>query len=152
MFAGVLFEHTWYDNANELTGVTGSRTESYTYDANGNRTGTGYSTTIMNEIQTSPGVITYTYDKAGNTISANSGGTITTYTYDYRKQAHRRKQGGTVIATYTYDALDRRIGVQESSSTTWTVYNGTSAGCVALRGLQLLGHAAHPLRLGAGDG
>ena len=34
-----------YDNANELTGVTGSRTESYTYDLNGNRTGTGYSTT-----------------------------------------------------------------------------------------------------------
>ena len=31
-----------YDNANELTGVTGSRTESYSYDLNGNRTGTGY--------------------------------------------------------------------------------------------------------------
>ena len=29
-----------YDNSNELTGVTGSRTESYAYDANGNRTGT----------------------------------------------------------------------------------------------------------------
>jgi RHS repeat-associated protein len=36
------------------------------------------------------------------------------------------KQGGTVIATYTYDALDRRIGVQEGGSTTWTVFNGTS--------------------------
>ena len=35
-------------------------------------------------------------------------------------------QGGTVIATYTYNALNQRIGVRESSSRTWTVYNGTS--------------------------
>jgi RHS repeat-associated protein len=115
-----------YDNSNELTGVTGSRTESYTYDLNGNRTGTGYSTTVMNEIHTSPGLITYSYDNAGNTISANSGGTFTTYTYDYHNRLTGVKQGGTVIATYTYDALDRRIGVQESGSTTWTVFNGTS--------------------------
>jgi RHS repeat-associated protein len=115
-----------YDNSNELTAVTGSRTESYAYDLNGNRTGTGYSTTIMNEIRTSPGLITYTYDNAGNSISANSGGTVTTYTYDYRNRLTGVKQAGTVIATYTYDALDRRIGVQEGGSTTWTAYNGTS--------------------------
>jgi RHS repeat-associated protein len=36
------------------------------------------------------------------------------------------KQGGTVIATYVYDALDRRIEFQEGGSTTWTVYNGTN--------------------------
>ena len=35
-------------------------------------------------------------------------------------------QGGTLIATYTYDALDRRIGVQEGGGRTWTIYNGTS--------------------------
>jgi YD repeat-containing protein len=60
-----------YDNASELTGVTGSRTESYSYDANGNRTGTGYSTTVMNEIQTSPGLITYTYLCPGQYQKAN---------------------------------------------------------------------------------
>jgi RHS repeat-associated protein len=113
-----------YDNANELTGVSGSRTESYTYDSNGNRTGTGYSTTVMNETLTSPGV-TYTYDSAGNMISANSGGTITTYTYDHRNRLTEVTQGGTVIATYTYNALDQRIGVQESGGRTWTVYSGT---------------------------
>ena len=119
-----------YDNANELTNVdkSGTQVESYAYDANGNRTGTGYSTTVMNEIRTSPGLITYTYDSAGNTISANSGGTITTYTYDYRNRLTGVKQGGTVIATYVYDALDRRIEIQDSGgSTIWTVYNGTSA-------------------------
>jgi RHS repeat-associated protein len=116
-----------YDNSNELMGVTGSRTESYAYDGNGNRTGAGYSTTVMNEIATSPGVITYTYDSAGNTTSANSGGTFTTYTYDYRNRLTGVKQGGTVIATYVYDALDRRIEIQDSGgSTTWTIYNGTS--------------------------
>ena len=72
-------------------------------------------------------MITYTYDKAGNTISANSGGTFTTYTYDYRNRLTEVTQGGTVIATYTYNALDQRIGIQESSGRTWTVYNGTSA-------------------------
>jgi RHS repeat-associated protein len=116
-----------YDNTNELTGVTGARTESYAYDGNGNRTGTGYSTTVMNEIRTSPGLITYAYDSAGNTIGSNSGGTFTSFTYDYRDRLTGVKQAGTVIATYIYDALDHRIGVQESSSTTWTVYNGTSA-------------------------
>lgn len=37
-----------YDNAGELTGVGGARTESYSYDLNGNRTMTGYSTTTGN--------------------------------------------------------------------------------------------------------
>ena len=118
-----------YDNANELTAVTGSRTESYSYDSNGNRTGTGYSTTVMNETLTSPGV-TYTYDAAGNMISANNGGTITTYTYDNRNRLTEVTQGGTVIATYTYNALNQRIGVQEGGSQIWTVYNGKSADAV----------------------
>ena len=78
----------------------------------------------MNETLTSPGVITYWYDSAGDTISANSGGNISTYTYDYRNRLTQVTQGGTVIATYTYNALDQRIGIQESGGQTWTVYNG----------------------------
>ena len=107
--------------------MNGSRTESYTYDLNGNRTGTGYSTTVMNETLTSPGLITYVYDKSGNTISANSGGTFTTNTYDYRNRLTEVTQGGTLVATYVYNALDQRIGIQESGARTWTVYNGPSA-------------------------
>ena len=73
-----------YDNANELTSVykSGTQSESYSYDLNGNRTGTGYSTTVMNETATSPGPVTYTYDAAGNMITSKSGSTTTTYTYD----------------------------------------------------------------------
>jgi len=114
-----------YDSANELTTVTGSRSESYTYDLNGNRTGTGYSTTVMNETSTSPGT-TYTYDNAGNMISGKTGSTITTYTYDYNNRLRDVTQGGTVIATYVYDALNRRIGIDDNGTQTWTVYDGTN--------------------------
>ena len=31
------------------------------------------------------------------------------------------------MATYTYNALDQRIGVKDSGTQTWTVYDGTSA-------------------------
>ena len=32
-----------------------------------------------------------------------------------------------MVATYTYDALGRRIGIDDSGTQTWTVYNGKSA-------------------------
>ena len=114
-----------YDNADEETGVTenGTQVESYSYDLNGNRTGTGYATTVMNEMSTSPGH-TYTYDQAGNLISENNGTTITTYTYDYRNRLIGVTQGGTAIATYTYDALGDRIGIDDNGTQTWTVYDG----------------------------
>ena len=35
-------------------------------------------------------------------------------------------QGGTVIATYIYDALNRRIGIDDNGTQTWTVYDGTN--------------------------
>ena len=37
------------------------------------------------------------------------------------------KVGGTIEATYTYDALDRRIGIDDSGTQTWTVYDGKGA-------------------------
>jgi RHS repeat-associated protein len=116
-----------YDKANELTNVdeNGTQVESYSYDLNGNRTGTGHSTTVMNETATSPGV-TYSYDNAGNMISAKNGTTITTYTYDYDNRLTEVTQNGTVIATYVYDALNRRIETDDNGTGTWTVYNGTN--------------------------
>src|SRR6185437_16884945 len=54
----------------------------------------------------------------------------TTYTYDFRNRLAEVDQvvGGvaSVLAQYTYDVLDRRIGVTEGGATTWTVYDGTS--------------------------
>ena len=141
-----------YDNSNELTGVTGSRTESYSYDLNGNRTGTGYSTTVMNETQTSPGVVTYTYDKAGNTISANSGGTFTTYTYDYRNrvtEVTQGRHGGRDVRHITPWLSE--IGIQDSERPpTWTGIQRARADALPYSRLQRIGHVADPLCLGAG--
>ena len=117
-----------YDNANELTAVSGSRTESYSYDLNGNRNSTGYATGTDNELTASSGA-TYTYDNAGNLVSTTNTSTHVTasYTYDYRNRLTQVTVGGTIVATYTYDALDRRIGIKESGTQTWTAYDGTSA-------------------------
>ena len=57
-----------YDSGGELLTATGSRTESYSYDSDGNRTMTGYTTGTGNELTASPGY-TYTYDNAGNMIA-----------------------------------------------------------------------------------
>ena len=60
---------------------------------------------------------------------------VWTYTWNYRNEMtgfSEKNASGTVIAsgTYTYDSLDRRIGVDETSggvtTQTWIVYNGKS--------------------------
>jgi RHS repeat-associated protein len=119
-----------YDNANELTTVTENSTVvgSYSYDLNGNRNSTGYTTGTDNELTASPGV-TYSYDNAGNMTGSTNTSThvTTTYTYDYRDRLTEVTTGGTVVATYTYNALDQRIGVKDSGTQTWTAYDGKKA-------------------------
>ena len=115
-----------YDADGQLTGETGTNSYSYGYDANGNRNTTGYTTGAGNEITTSTGV-TYTYDNAGNIITATTGSGTTTYTYDFMNRLTNVEINGTMAATYTYDALGRRIGVEDSGTQTWTVYNGNTA-------------------------
>ena len=125
-----------YTNNNQLTEVTHTDTalsgpEMFSYDANGNRTMTGYSTDPGNELH-SDGTYDYTYDADGNMITQTdiASGDETVYTYDYRNRLVEVQQvvsGVTsMVAQYTYDALNRRIGVSEDGSTTWTLYDGTS--------------------------
>ena len=118
-----------YDNTNQLTGAydSGTQVNSYAYDANGNRSGTGFATTVMNEQTASPGE-TYTYDQAGNlTAETNTSTHVTTsFTYDFRNRLREVTVGGTVVATYTYDALNRRIGIDDNGNQKWTVYDGTN--------------------------
>ena len=104
--------------------------ESYGYNTNGNRTMTGYSTGGDNALTSSPGY-TYTYDNEGNMTAKTqtSTGDVWTYTYDDRNRLTgvlEKSSGGTTLnqATYTYDALDRRIGMDDNGTKLWTVFDG----------------------------
>jgi RHS repeat-associated protein len=114
-----------YDPASQLTAAGGARTESYNYDSGGNRSGGGYTVGLGNELTASPGV-TYSYDNEGNMASQTNtvAHVNTSYSYDFRNRLTAVTVGGTVVASYTYDALDRRIGFKDNGTQTWTVYDG----------------------------
>ena len=58
-----------YDKTNQLTGVTGPWNESFSYDLNGNRTMSGYTTGKDNEMLTDSAGNKYAYDANGNMTS-----------------------------------------------------------------------------------
>ncbi len=122
-----------YDCGGELLTARGSRTENYSYDSGGNRNMTGYTTGTGNELK-SGGGYTFTYDKEGNTIGETQLSThdVWTFGYDDRNRmtsAVEKNSGGTTLeqVTYTYDALDHRIGVDTNGTQMWTVYDGQGA-------------------------
>ena len=126
-----------YDNTGQLTGVSGARSESYSFDLNGNRTMTAYTTGADNRL-TSDGTYNYTYDNDGNTLMKTriSDGQVTTNMWDYRNRLTNivvTDADGNVLkeARYTYDVNDRRIGVWEhvtdqTATQRWTVYDGVN--------------------------
>jgi RHS repeat-associated protein len=126
-----------YTNNDQLTSVTHTNgslgDESFGYDANGNRDSTDYGMGTDNRISTD-GTYNYTYDDEGNlTVRTKiSDGSETLYAYDYHNRLtevdSKPAAGATVVlATYTYDALDRRIGRTESGTTTETLYDGNAS-------------------------
>ncbi len=106
-----------YDATDQLTSTDRSfqSDEAYNYDANGNRTNTGYQTGSNNRLL-SDGLYNYEYDNEGNRTKRTSiaTGEVTEYTWDYRNrltQVVTKDTAGNVIksADYTYDVFDRRI-------------------------------------------
>jgi RHS repeat-associated protein len=64
------------------------------------------------------------------TMTQTSTGDVWTYGYDFRNRlvtAVEKTSGGTTLesVTYTYDALDNRIGMDENGTQTWTLYDGS---------------------------
>jgi YD repeat-containing protein len=106
-----------YDDTNQLTGAnhTTQANEAYSYDANGNRTNSGYGTGVDNRLLTD-GVYNYSYDDEGNRTRRVeiATGKVTEYNWDYRNRLSSvvfKDAGGNVVKSiaYSYDVSDRRI-------------------------------------------
>jgi len=88
--AGVTSNYT-YDPIYQLTQVTqgANTTESYSYDAVGNRTASlgvsSYTTNASNELTATPNA-TYTYDNNGDTLPRTDSTGTTSYTWDFENR------------------------------------------------------------------
>ena len=115
-----------YSAANRLSSATGPwGTESFTYDATGNRlndnTVLGASTTtrlaaypatnnrISSLNQNSATFRTYTYDGAGNISNDNRPGEAFVFTYNNRNRPSSLTRNAVAYATYGYNALDELV-------------------------------------------
>jgi YD repeat-containing protein len=121
-----------YDKGGELTGVSGAAQTSYSYDANGNRTLSGYQTGPGNELL-NDGQFTYTYDKDGNLLTKrDASGDVWSYSWDYRNRLTEVKetnaQNQVVLdETFQYDVNNNLIGEAVNGvPQRWTVYDGST--------------------------
>jgi RHS repeat-associated protein len=118
-----------YDAIYQLTQVSqaNNTTESYNYDAVGNRTASlgvsSYTTNASNELTaTSNG--SYTYDSNGNTLTKTVGSDTTSYTWDFENRLTSvtlPNSGGSV--TFKYDPSGRRIYKSSSAGTSIYAYD-----------------------------
>jgi RHS repeat-associated protein len=127
--AGVTSNYT-YDRIYELTQVMQgtSTTESYSYDAVGNRLSSlgvsPYSYNTSNELTSTPSA-SYTYDYNGNTLTKVVGSNTTSYAWDFENRLTQVTLPGTGgTATFKYDPFGRRIQkvFTQNSTTTTTNY------------------------------
>jgi len=140
-----------YDTRSQLTQAGAS---AYSYDSNGNRTMSGYTTGPGNRL-TNDGTYTYTYDLEGNIETKGKGAGLEkwyyAYDHDNRLLSVRKTSDGTtdtLTVTYGYDVFGNRVKEDKWSSgpglvTTKFVYLGqevyldlTNANAVQMRYVQ----------------
>jgi len=124
-----------YDDAGRLVSWTapGGSVTTYTYDAASNLTGVsvdgsatvGFTVDAADRI-TSPG---FTYDDAGNLTC--DGKRLFTYDAACRLTSVKDAATGATIASYTYDAFNRRVSATEGTATVFFHYDGASARVIA---------------------
>ena len=158
------------DANGQLLSVTGSRSEAYAFDTNGNRTtnSTGTGNLLLSDSQFS-----YTYDFEGNrkTKTRLSDGQVTETFWDHRNQLTKalvKDANGTLLKElrFTYDVEGRRVGVWVDADgagpgnpdQVWTVYDGANPyidfdGAGQLQTRYLYGPGIDELfaRIGAGE-
>lgn len=120
-----------YDAIGQLTSETKSGgttySGSYTYDANGNRltrTVNGITETYtyddgdkLTAITGGTDPRTYTYDGAGRTTGIVRSGGTTGFTYDYESRIISITKPGMTTNSFTYNGLDTRVGMTDSTGT-----------------------------------
>jgi len=115
-----------YDQIYQLLSATqnSTTTESYSYDAVGNRlnalNSSGWSYNASNELTSTPSG-SYTYDANGNTLTDAAG---RTYTWDFENRLTQVVVPGTGTVSFKYDSLGRRIFKSSSSGTFLYAYDG----------------------------
>jgi YD repeat-containing protein len=99
-------------------------TESYSYDAVGNRLSSlgvnPYSYNPSNQLISTPSG-SYTYDNNGNTLTDPSG---KSYTWDFENRLVSAVVPGTGTVTFKYDPFGRRIQKNSTLGTTNYLYDG----------------------------
>jgi RHS repeat-associated protein len=118
-----------YDAIYQLLSATqgGGNTESYSYDAVGNRLSSlsvpSYSYNASNELNSTSGAI-YGYDNNGNTITKNDATGITTYAWDFENRL------GAAVARYsqTTDSVDEPLAMLRGGTATF--YNADGLGSI----------------------
>ncbi|NBR07897.1 MAG: hypothetical protein EBT92_19335, partial [Planctomycetes bacterium] len=126
------------DANGQLLSVTGSRTDNYSFDANGNRSS---NTTAAGNLLLNDGKYSYTYDLEGNqkTKTRISDGQVTEFFWDHRNQLTKalvKDANGVLLKElrFTYDVVNRRAGVwvdgdgagPADPDQVWTVYDGAN--------------------------
>ena len=125
------FSETYtYDNLNQLASFnrgSGAYTQSFNYDPLGNRNSVvtdgatqTYTANKQNEITGISGATTPTYDANGNMTGDETG---KTFVYDAWNRMVAVKSGATVLKSYTYDGMNRRIAETASGVTTDLYYS-----------------------------
>ena len=116
-----------YDGADQ---VTAAGTETFAYDASGNRDSAGYAVGAGNRVS-SDGTWTYSYDAEGQRIKRSKGAGAETWAYGYDERGQmawaeqRASDGGTLLARwdFAYDALGNRIGTTAFDGTSTVTYH-----------------------------
>lgn len=125
-------ENYTYDLIYQLTQVQqgGSATESYAYDAVGNRLSSlglsPYQFNSSNQLTSTPNA-TFTYDNNGNTASKTDSNGVTGYSWDYENRltlVTLPGSGGTV--TFKHDPFGRRIQKSGPAGTINYLYDGAN--------------------------
>ncbi len=103
-----------YDRLNRLASETGpARTQNFGYDPNGNRTSDGsgsYTPAPSSNRYATIRASTASYDAAGNLLALATGSPLATRTFTYNQAGRLAevRQGGVLLASYTYNANGQR--------------------------------------------